>query len=200
MKLASSALVVVFATLAHPAFGQQSPGAERAVDIYAIIDRVADDIGKEFIVDPSIRTTRLPTSQEDFEYVTRPQAYSTADEIGYESLRALLRTIDFVAIESDDQVRIVPAVNARAEPSRILQQDDSRVSDHEIVTRTVTIPDGFSTGEFPAATLVPVLRPMMPQAAMLGAVPNTNTLVIVDYYDNVRRITALIEQIVGSLD
>jgi hypothetical protein len=147
MKLACSALIITFATLAHPAIAQQNAGANRAVDIYAIIDSVADDVGKEFIVDPSIRTTRLPTSQEEFNYVTRPQAYTTSDEVSYESLRALLRTIEFVAIESDDQVRIVPASFARAEPSRILQQDDSRVSDHEIVTRTITIPDSFEAGD-----------------------------------------------------
>jgi general secretion pathway protein D len=48
----------------------------------------------------------------------------------------------------------------------------------------------------PAALLVPILRPLMPQYAMLAAAVCSNSLLIVDSYANVRRI----ETIVKALD
>jgi general secretion pathway protein D len=81
----------------------------------------------------------------------------------------------------------------RSEPSQILQEDDRRVSDHTIVTRVIAV-DRISP-----AQLVPILRPMMPQEAQLGAVSDTNSLIIIDRYDNVRRITQVIDEIIDQL-
>ena len=73
------------------------------------------------------------------------------------------------------------------------------MSDYEIVTRVIDTSgvklaaDGTAPGGSIAAALVPALRPMMPQSAQLSAIPGTNKLVLVDRYDNVRRITAAIE-------
>ena len=43
------------------------------------------------------------------------------------------------------------------------------------------------------AQLVPILRPLLPQAAGLAAFPQTNSLVIVDRFANLRRIEGLIK-------
>jgi len=48
----------------------------------------------------------------------------------------------------------------------------------------------------PAASLVPILRPIVPQNGHLVAVPCTNVLMIVDTYANVRRL----ESVVQALD
>jgi general secretion pathway protein D len=48
----------------------------------------------------------------------------------------------------------------------------------------------------PAAQLVPILRPLLPQQAHLVAIACTNVLVIVDTFANVQRI----EKLVRALD
>jgi general secretion pathway protein D len=44
----------------------------------------------------------------------------------------------------------------------------------------------------PAAQLVPLLRPLLPQQAHLVAVPCTNVLLIADTFGNVQRIEKLV--------
>jgi general secretion pathway protein D len=173
----------------------------RMTNMDALIDRVAVEIGKEIVIDP-----RLPSEM---------RGYTTKDDADYESFQALLRINGYVAIETSDQILIIPEHNARTSPSRLLQQDDRNVSDHEIVTRVIRVPalpDRRSDAEIQAQLaanpfagslapqLVPVLRPMLSQTAQMAAVPNTNQLIIVDYYDNVRRITAIIEEIFEALE
>ena len=172
---------------------------DRTLDIHALIQQVAEDVDKEIIVDPRLRSSV-------------GAGYTTKEDADYESLLAILRINSFAIIETADQLLIVPEQITRSSPSRILQDDDSRVSDHEIVTRLIKVPrfmevigendDGepVERSSSLAPMLVPVLRPMLPQTAQLGAIPGANTLVIVDRYDNVRRITAIVEQIVEHLD
>ena len=71
-------------------------------------------------------------------------------------------------------------------PTRILQNDDPSVSDHEVVSRVISL-------NTDAAALVPIVRPLVPQYGHLAAVGAS--LLIVDRYDNVRRITALVDEL-----
>ena len=184
---------------APPGPGQMPAGA---IQIRALVDQVSADLGREFIIDPRVAGVWGQTTNTDPDY---------------ETLLGILRTNNLIAVETADQILILPEQNARSMPTRILQDDDRRVSDHEIVTRIIDLPafpvassaeptdpdaaNPFANVPATSATqLVPILRPMLPQTAQLGAVPNTNSLIIVDRYDNVRRITAVIDQIIDSLD
>jgi general secretion pathway protein D len=173
----SSALLVV----STGAFAQ-SPGGTAALrtDIFALIERLSDEMNREFVVDGASLNSMA--------------GWSTAgDDADYDTLQALLRGAGMATIEVGDQIRIIPSANMRSEPSQILQEDDRRVSDHTIVTRVIAV-DRISP-----AQLVPILRPMMPQEAQLGAVSDTNSLIIIDRYDNVRRITQVIDEIIDQL-
>jgi general secretion pathway protein D len=168
-----------------------------AVPIETLIRRVAADTGREFIIDPRIQGI---------------QGITTSDDIDYDTLLGILRINGVVAIEKGGQTLVMPEQNMRVEATRILQQDDPSVSDHEVVTRIIEVPQinrttrlrsengQFNEVPFEATMLVPILRPMMSQSAQLGAIPGTNKLVLVDRYDNVRRITAVIEEIIQGLD
>lgn len=168
-----------------------------AVPIETLIRRVAQDTGKEFIIDPRIRGI---------------QGITTSDDIDYDTLLGILRINGVVAIETGGQTLVMPDQNMRVEATRILQEDDPSVSDHEVVTRIIEVPridrtvrqrsDTGQVNEVPleATMLVPILRPMMSQSAQLGAILGTNKLVLVDRYDNVRRITAIIDEIFKGLD
>ena len=198
--IATAPLVFVTAAYGQESATPAGPDAE-GIDLDALIASVADDVDREFIIDPRARGVRGST---------------TLNDIDYESLLGMLRVAGLVAIETADQILIIPEANSRSMPSPILQEDDSRVSDHSIVTRIINIPEfpqraqpaqpaepGAPNPFFAAnsaAQLVPVLRPMLSQSAMLGAVSGTNQLIIVDRYDNVRRISAIIDEILEGLE
>ena len=172
-------LVSSAAATAQETVSPSSPADDGSIPILALIEQVAEDMDREFIIDPRLQGIRGATTNE---------------EADYESLLGVLRINGFIAVETADQILIMPVQDARSQPSRVLLEDDSRVSDHEIVTRIIEVPGGVAT------TLVPMLRPMMDQSAMLGAAPNANKLLIVDRYDNVRRITAIVEEFVDGID
>jgi general secretion pathway protein D len=150
-----------------------------------LIERVADDMDKEFIYNPAtFRGIAVSSLGEDADY---------------ESLRGILRASGWVTVETADQIQVLPEGNMRSLPSRVLNEDDRRVSDNEIVTRIITLPATAEGDALPmAAQLVPILRPMMPQNGQMGAPANANKLVITDYYDNVRRMTEIIEALVDE--
>jgi general secretion pathway protein D len=79
----------------------------------------------------------------------------------------------------------MPDAFARQLPTRLLQRDDRSVPDDEWVTRVIAVPGGNAT------QLVPILRPMLPQAAHLAASAD-GKLIVVDTYANVRRLTELV--------
>lgn len=198
LPLTTGLLILTSApVLAQPG---NAPEVRPTIDVFALIERLSEDMDKEFILDPRMAGV--------FGHTT---AGADAD---YETLLGLLRASSFVAVETADQIWIAPEAGARTLPSRVLQEDDPSVSDHEIVTRIIELPDieitqvpgpspddqnpnPFSTSRPTlAATLVPILRPMMNQAAQLGAPLGVNKLVLVDRYDNVRRITAVIDALI----
>jgi len=162
------------------------------VDIHALIEQLADEMDKEFVVDPRLRAMQFCR-------------VANGGQADFDSLLAMLRTSQAAAYQTADQVIIVPEVETRTMPTRILQEDDPRVSDHEIVTRIIDVQATAALGETSesagptaAAQLMPMLRPMIPQQAHIGAIPGTNKLVLVDRYDNIRRITAVIEEIMAD--
>jgi type II secretory pathway component GspD/PulD (secretin) len=179
MKRQRSLPAFLLLGIAMTAGGQQpAAGDTPAVDFYALINRLAVELNKEFILDPRLQGMQWSST-----------AGNGAD---YDSLLALLRSAGYAAIEVGDQIRIVHEATARSEPSPLVQADDPRISDHAIVTRVITVP----ATQVAAAELVPVLRPLMSAAVgNAAAIPGTNTLVIVDRYDNVRRITAIIDEL-----
>ncbi len=175
-----------FAVLGGPACAQNPPASGRVVTIAGcpsdctiplpgnylldLVHQVAANSGMEFIIDPRVNA---------------PVEYAGAtptENITYAVLLAILRVHGYVAVDIGGVVSIVPDANARTMPTRILQSDDPSVSDHEVVSRVISL-------SADAAVLVPILRPTLPQYAHLAAVGNS--LLIVDRYDNVRRITTL---------
>jgi general secretion pathway protein D len=148
-----------------------------SVDIDELIARVAASTGKEFLVDPRVRA--------------RVFTVPPIETPTYAELLSILRMHGFMAAEVEGRVNVIPDANARFMPARLLQRDDPSVPDDEYVMRVISVPN--------AASLVPVLRPLMPQAAHLASTmpPDGETgdgkLILVDYYINVRKMTELID-------
>jgi general secretion pathway protein D len=153
------------------------PDARPAIEINDLIERVGKRTGKQFIVDPRVRAEVLLAGLDP-------------DRVDYARLLAILNIQGFVAYQSADVVKVLPDANARQLPIPLTQGIAANTLDDEMVTLAVTVKN------LCAGHAVPVLRPLMPQYAHLAALPQANTLLIVDRAANARKIVEMI----GVLD
>ena len=137
-----------------------------------ILDAVSKKSGKKFLMQ-----ARVPGE------VVAGQL--SPSQVTYSSLLIILRNNDLAAVTSGDIVNIVAGRSIRAYPLPIVNEDDDSIDGEEWVTRLVYLKNA------PAAHLVPIMRPIMPTAGHLAANPESNTIMIVDRYANVKRITEM---------
>lgn len=169
--------IAVLALIASPCAGAQSePSPSGAVPVEKLVTAVAKRTGKKFIIDPRVRAEVTVIGQDP-------------TSVDYATLLMILSVHGFVAVEQGGYVKVIPDANARQVPLPLATGKES-YAEGEFVNRVIAVKNA------PAAQLVPILRPLLPQYAHLVAFPCKNALLIVDSYANVKRI----EQIVRALD
>jgi general secretion pathway protein D len=146
------------------------------IPIEELIERVARRTGRQFVVDPRVRA-EVPLTGLDVE------------RVDYERLLAILRVHQFVAIQEKGFVTVVPDAGARQIPVKTYYDLGFKAGDDELVTVLLTAKNLCT------AHSVPVLRPLMPQAAHLAALPDANVLIINDRAANARRIGEMFEKL-----
>src|SRR5688572_17165119 len=169
--LALALLIPMTAIAADPAPAAATASATNyaSVEIGDLIARVAKRTGKQFIVDPRVRA-EVPLAGLDVE------------RVDYARLLSILNIHAFAAYEAGDIVRVLPDAGARQMPTPVTTEIDPATPDDQWVTLLLQAKNSC------AAYAVPILRPMMPQAAHLAAAPQGNTLVLVDHAANARRV------------
>ena len=150
-----------------------SARVENGVPISRLLATVAKKTGKKFVVDPQVRGDAEIVGQD-------------AANISYGDLLTILHVYGFTAIEYGGYVNVIPAAGARQLPVPQLSGRENH-PEAEFVSKVITVKN------VPAAHLVPLLRPIMPQAGHLVALPCVNKLFIVDTFGNVQRIQSVIE-------
>jgi general secretion pathway protein D len=185
MRLTSSAsIAITLLSLTVAAFAQSSPekstlesaSAERmenGVPFSKLIATVAKKTGKKFIVDPRVHGEAGIVGQD-------------TSNVSYSDLLTILHIYGYTAIESGGYVSVVPDAVARQVPVPLITGKETR-PDSEFVTKVITVKS------VPAAELVPILRPMIPQMGHLAALPCANKLIYVDTFANLQRLQAIIE-------
>ena len=182
-QLTISALLVALTTAPLPAQAQAKAQGDRVVlnfinaDIPSVIKAVGELTGKNFIIDPRVKGTVIITSSRP---VPRSQVYPI--------LLSALRMQGFSAIEGNNVVKIVPEADAKQDFSVTRGKLVSESGDRII---TQVYPLQYES----AAQLMPVLRPLIGPNNAIAVLPSSNTLVITDYADNVRRLNAVIEAV-----
>ena len=179
--LAAALAFPVLASAAEPATSPCAAAAASASDDYGIeltdlIEKVAKRSGKQFIVDPRVRAI-VPKTGLDIE------------KVDYAKLLAILTIHQFAAYESNGIVKVLPDASARQLPIPVTTEIPARTLDDEYVTVMIT------GKNMCMAQAVPVLRPLMPQAAHMAAYPPSNTLIISDHAANARRIVDIVERL-----
>jgi general secretion pathway protein D len=165
--------------LVVPSLQQAAPPAPRIdpelpmVELLPLLQRVGRASGKEFVVDRRLGA-RIYLGTLD------------VNEVTYPALLSILSVNGFAAFESEGLVKLVPDATTRFVETRIVQTDDPAILPDEFVTRVLR------TTNIQAAQLVPILRPLMPQAAHLAAHSESNQLILMDRYANIQRLTAIV--------
>jgi general secretion pathway protein D len=147
-------------------------------DIEAVSRAFAAMIERNIVVDPRVKGSITVYSEQ-------PQSIRDA----YSSYVSALRGLGFAVVESGGLLKVVPEADAKLQAGT--------VSVGEVPVRGDTV----ITQIFPLRyenpnNLVAVLRPLISANNTINAAPGSNSLVITDYADNLRRLG----QIVAALD
>jgi general secretion pathway protein D len=146
--------------------------------IQTLIATVAEITGKNFVLDPRVKDTTVN--------VISNQAM-TPDEI-YQLFESILKVHGFAAVPSGDFIKIMPEGPARQDAIPNAQGGAIYAPD-ALITQVVEVI------HVPAADLVPLLRPLIPQNGHVVAHPGSNSLVISDRAGNVERLMQIIRRI-----
>ena len=160
---------------AAPASAQHTLNV-RDADIRAFVQDAAKVTGRTFILDSRVQgkvsvVTDRPLSRSEY----------------FEIFLSTLRANNLVAIPTTrGAYRIQPADGAASQPSRI----GSRGAEgNQLVTEVVRLKSIVAT------EALETLRPLVSKQGSITANRNANSLVIVDYADNIRRIRSLVGEI-----
>jgi len=170
------AIAAALPLLAAGAESSAASSGDAGVELTTILDSYSKHSGKKLIIDPRVRA-QVPLAGLDPNRLTWPQ------------LLTVLSALNFAAYQQGDTIVVAPDVAARQFPVQVFTDTKFKAEDGEWVGLFVTPKNAC------AAWLVPVLRPMMPQAAHLAAATQQNTLIIVDHADNVRRIADMVDKL-----
>ncbi|MDH5424544.1 MAG: type II secretion system secretin GspD [Gammaproteobacteria bacterium] len=146
-------------------------------DIRALISTVSKFTGKNFIIDPRIKAKVTVISNKP---MNQKQVY--------EVFLSILQVHGFAAVPQGSIIKIVPEVNAKQSALRITSKKNPGNGD-ELVTQIIQL------NHVPAAQLVPILRPLIPQQGHLAAYNPTNALIITDHAANIQRLLKIIDEV-----
>lgn len=143
------------------------------VSLTKLIDIVAHKTGKKYVLDPRVHA-QVQLIGEDLNRIT------------YAELLTILKLYGFTAVDSGGYLLVVPESIVRAMPLPSVTGKEA-YPDSQYVTAVIPVT------KMPAATLIPILRPLMPQQGHLAAAVCSNDILMVDTFANVRRIESLIK-------
>ncbi|MDJ0794214.1 MAG: secretin N-terminal domain-containing protein [Woeseiaceae bacterium] len=155
---------------------QKAQATHEMVELGELLDTVARNSGKEFLVD-----RRVPA-----EVVV---GTLKARDLDYAMFLTVLRNNGLAAIPSDKTVKVIPVGNVRQYAPPMLRENDAAVPDDEWVTRVIKVENTN------AVKLVSLLRPMIQQAGHLAADSDANKLVIVAPYGVTVRVAEVVDEI-----
>jgi general secretion pathway protein D len=175
MKPFTTLLAGAMLLLAAPSAAQYSLNL-RDVDVRALASDVAKTTGLTLVVDGRVNqkvsvTTRQSLSRSEY----------------FEVFLSTLRANGLVAIPIRGGYRIQPVEGAASQPTRIGIRNVSR---NQVVTEI------FRLRNIEAPQAVETLRPLVSPQGTVTANRNANSLIVVDFADNIARI----RQLIGSID
>lgn len=143
-------------------------------DIRAVIQTISMVTGKNFIVDPRV--------QGKVTFVSH--APMTPNAL-YSAFLSMLQVLNFVAVPSDNAIKIIPAVDANGANNTTIHSAHSKQG-AQLVVRVIQI------NNVSAIQLIPALRPLMPQWASLTAYAPSNSIILASTAANINHLVEII--------
>lgn len=153
--------------------GESSPFQFKNVDIGLVIESVSKATGKRFVVDPRVKGKVNFISSEPID----------SDSL-YQSFLSILAVHNYIAVEDEAVVKILPAGLARSQVG--MATKDSLNDDWVTEVLSVKFID--------SGKLVSVLRPLVARDGHLSAISKSNKLVISDTKSNIKRIKSVLKK------
>ncbi|MGV3743349.1 MAG: type II secretion system secretin GspD [Burkholderiaceae bacterium] len=156
----------------------QDPGTNQAslnfvnADIDSVVKAIGHYTNTNFIIDPRVKGTINLVSEKP---VTKAQAFQL--------LTSALRMQGYAVVAADGFTKVVPEADAKLQAGPI---QSGQIKGGQVATQV------FRLNYESAANMVPVLRPLISPNNTINANPGTNSLVITDYADNLRRLSRII--------
>jgi general secretion pathway protein D len=154
----------------------ESAGRSDGVPIERVIAAVSKKTGKKYLIDGRVHGA-VQILGQDISSITYPE------------LLSILLLSGYTAVEGGNYVSVVPESIIRQMP---LPQFTGKENYPEAQWVTTVI----AIKNVPAATLVPILRPLLPVSGHLAAAVCSNMLLVTDSFAKVK----LLEKLVASLD
>ncbi|MGL4997147.1 MAG: type II secretion system secretin GspD [Deefgea sp.] len=148
-------------------------------DIETTIKAISLITGKNFIIDPRVKGTINIVS-------TQP----VAKDLVYPILQSALRQAGFSTVQGNGAIKIQPEADSKALSNKTLVRGEN-ASGEQVITQI------FALNNESANQMATMLRPLATPSSLISAYQSgtSNTLVITDYADNIRRLARIIDNI-----
>ena len=145
-------------------------------EIEAVARTLATVTGRNVVVDPRVKGT-----------ITLSTDAPVAPSVAYNQFLATLRMQGYTVVSSDGMDKVVPEADAKLQGGAVSESIGANTaSGNQLVTQIIRLQHEN------ANNLVAVLRPLVNPNSPINVNPGTNTLVITDYADNLRRLVRII--------
>ncbi len=150
----------------------------RNTDIRQIIESVGELTGKNFLIDPRVKGKVTILANE-----------AVPEEALYDVMLSILRMHGFRAVEGGDNLtRILPGnIAARFKPEFV--EGDPRGESEKLITTIIQI------RHLNAATIIPMIKPLMTPEAQVLVHKETNNLLVTEVNSNLERVRRVIDKI-----
>lgn len=142
----------------------------RDAEIRGVIQWVSDLTGKNILVHNAVKGN-----------VTVISGGPVTVEEAYQLFLSALQVNGFSAQDKNGVLSVVPDSIAAQNSTTFQSNNDS-----EVITQIIQVKN------IPAAQLTGILRPLLPQHSQISADPSSNSLIIVDRKDNIRKVRSII--------
>lgn len=146
-------------------------------EIESVVRAVGKATGRNFIIDPRVKGV-----------VNVVSSSPVTPALAYDILLAALRLQGFAAVERHGVTVILPEAEAKFRASAVTNQGTASRGE-QLVTEV------FALKYESATQMLPIVRSMVAPNNTVAAHATTNTLVVTDYAENIKRLAQLIESI-----
>ncbi len=147
-------------------------------DIRAVIGEISRITGKNFIIDPRVQGK-----------ISIASGSPMTNEALYQVFLSMLQVSGYAAMPSGNVIKIIPALDARTQAPDVLTQMQHRPHGEDVMVQVIPVK------HVPAEQLVPVLRPLMPQASNVSAYAASNMLILSGQANNIKQLSRIISQV-----